>query len=170
MLERKKELLLKTVDGFEFPLSSFERVGENFSIDSDLGSFLIHKNKLSSISYYPKNRVFLGDLTPSKVLEYLPDEKKMEHYPFSYKINRSVRVQEPLKTKKRLWKNGIGVHSDSKLTWDVPSDAKQLTGAVAMDIDAEGKGSVHFRIYTDDSKVFDSGLMTGQDEVKYFTP
>jgi len=170
LLEDKRELLLKTIDGFEFPISSFKSVGDKISINSDLGPFVIHKNKVSSVTYLPKNRQFLGDIAPYKVEERLPGEDMdMEHYPFSYKVNRSVHKQQSLTTKKRRWKNGIGVHSDSKLTWKVPRNAKQLTGAVAIDNEAFGAGSVHFRIHTDGDKVFDSGLVTGEDEAKYFS-
>jgi hypothetical protein len=167
MEEVKEELLLKTTNGYEFPVSDFKEVEKRLIFQTALGEISLRRSQVSSINYRPKNRLYLADLKPIKVEENYPWAKeKKESYPFKYQVNR--RTKYPLSTATKIWRHGIAAHSDSKLTWKVPEGAKTLSGAVALDYQSSGyKGSVHFRIYVDGEKKFDSGLVKGTT-VTYF--
>jgi len=58
---------------------------------------------------------------------------------------------------------GIGVHSRSVLTYDVPQGFRQLAATIGIDEAVGSQGNVIFRVLADGKEVFNSGPVTGRD-------
>ena len=50
----------------------------------------------------------------------------------------------------KLALKGLGMHSAARLTYDLDQPYKSLQAELAIDDQAEGRGSVIFRVFTDD--------------------
>jgi alpha-galactosidase len=64
---------------------------------------------------------------------------------------------------------GLGTNSPSEIEYYLGGTCSTLTTSVGVDDDAEGHGSVEFKIFADDALVAESGLMTGTTPTKSLT-
>ncbi|MEG1312357.1 MAG: NPCBM/NEW2 domain-containing protein, partial [Romboutsia sp.] len=64
---------------------------------------------------------------------------------------------------------GVGAHAESKLVYNIENKGFEFFESyIGIDDCARGtKASATFEIYADDKKIYDSGLMTGNDEQKH---
>ena len=100
--------------------------------------------------------VYLSDLTPSAALNgWGPIERDQSNG------DSAAGDGAPLTLNGVSYARGLGVHAASDVRYDVPAGCTTLTGFVGVDDQVGANGSVAFLVYTDGSKVFDSGLMTG---------
>lgn len=85
--------------------------------------------------------VYLGDLQP---IDY-------KHLPFlnvqwPFRIDRNV-LGGQLRVAGRLYRKGIGMHSTSRLAYDVPEGCDRFQAEVGIDDQAQQRGSVVFSVY-----------------------
>lgn len=106
----------------------------------------------------------LSDLKPALALEGWPenDDSGMR---WPYQLDRSV-MGEALRAGGRAWPRGIGVHSPSRLEWELDGTWKALHGAAAIDDSVKllaYRGSVRCAIYLDgaQSPAWTSGRIEG---------
>ncbi|MGC3968064.1 MAG: NPCBM/NEW2 domain-containing protein [Pirellulales bacterium] len=99
--------------------------------------------------------------------EYLSDLKPagFRHVPYlqrswSYGIDRSVGGQALRAGGKRYLK-GVGMHSTSRLTYEIPADKKRFAASVAIDDETQGLGSVTFRVFVDKEERYRSEIVRG---------
>jgi hypothetical protein len=64
---------------------------------------------------------------------------------------------------------GLGVHADSKLVYSLNGQYSSFTTDMGVDDEVGTNGSVVFQIWTDGTKVYDSGTMTGSSATKTAT-
>jgi hypothetical protein len=88
--------------------------------------------------------VYLSDLEPSGY----------RHIPFltlawPYHADRSV-LGARLRAGGRLYSKGLGMHSPSRITYDLEGGYRRFDALVAIDDEAGPRGSVVFRVFTDD--------------------
>jgi hypothetical protein len=63
---------------------------------------------------------------------------------------------------------GLGTHAASRVRYALPADcAGVFKAAVGIDDEVGPRGTVVFRVFADDTKVYDSGLMTGRSETQH---
>ena len=62
----------------------------------------------------------------------------------------------------KTFSSGFGVHSNSKMVFQLPADAQMFSATVGVDDEVGKRGSVVFQVYVDGIKAYDSGTMTGQ--------
>lgn len=60
----------------------------------------------------------------------------------------------------RLYDKGLGMHSRSRVIYDLPDGAARFEAEVAVDDAADGRGSVIFRVFTGDGDGFQPALET----------
>jgi len=113
--------------------------------------------QISEIRFRSDRVTFLSDLTPAKY----------EFEPFGatrwpYRVNRSV-ANRPIRIGDQSFDQGIGVHSHSVLTYDVPQGFCRLAATIGIDQAVGGQGNVIFRVLADGKEVFNSGPVTGAD-------
>lgn len=56
---------------------------------------------------------------------------------------------------------GLGAHAASDVRYAIPQGCSAFTASVGIDDEVAPQGSVIFQVWTDGTKVYDSGLMTG---------
>jgi NPCBM/NEW2 domain len=100
--------------------------------------------------------VYLSDLKPAGY-RHVP----FLQLPWSYKLDRNV-LGAPLCAAGRLYLKGIGMHSASRITYDLNGEYEQFAADLAIDDVTGGKGSVACRVFLDDG--------TGDWQLKYESP
>ena len=88
--------------------------------------------------------VYLSDLKPAgyRHIPYL-------QLSWPYRTDRSV-LGVRLRAAGRVFLKGLGMHSPSRLTYDLLQPYRRFDAQLAIDDDAGGRGSVVFRIFVDD--------------------
>ena len=66
----------------------------------------------------------------------------------------------------KVFKKGIGVHSNSKIKYMIDGKYKTFTSYIGLDDVTGDKGSVVFQIWGDGTRLYDSGVMTGATAAK----
>jgi hypothetical protein len=113
--------------------------------------------QMSEIRFRSDRVLFLSDLTPAK---YECEPFGATRWPYRVNLsvaNRSMRIGD------QSFDQGIGVHSRSVLTYDVPQGFRQLAATIGIDEAVGSQGNVIFRVLADGKEVFNSGPVTGRD-------
>ncbi len=61
---------------------------------------------------------------------------------------------------------GLGVHSDSQVTYELDGNYTTFTADIGIDDEVGDAGSVVFQVWADNSKLYDSGVVTGSSATK----
>jgi len=117
-------------------------------------------SQISEIQFRSDRVVFLSDLEPSKY-EYTPFDVTQ----WSYRRNRSVS-NGPLKIGDQVFPRGLGMHSQSKLVYELKDRFKQLAATIGIDAVARPRGNAIFRVLTDGKEAYNSGPVTGHDAAR----
>jgi hypothetical protein len=90
------------------------------------------------------NVTWLSDLTPNGY----------RHIPFlsiDWPLARDANVLgEPLRAAGQIYPKGLGMHSDSRVTYDLNRPYRRLAATLALDDAAAETGSVNYRVFSDD--------------------
>ena len=113
--------------------------------------------QMSEIRFRSDRVLFLSDLTPAKY-EFKPFGATR----WPYRVNRSV-ANQPMRIGDQSFDQGIGVHSRSVLTYDVPQGFRRVAATIGIDEAVGSQGNVIFRVLADGKEVFNSGPVTGRD-------
>jgi len=70
----------------------------------------------------------------------------------------------PLRLRGVHFAKGLGMHSQSRATYDLAGNYRKFLATVGIDDDARGAGSVVFEVLVDGKRVYRSGVVTGRDE------
>ncbi len=114
--------------------------------------------ELAEIRFRSDRVLFLSSLQPT---EYAFEPFATTHWP--YRVNRSV-ANRPMRIGDQHFEQGIGVHSQSTLTYDLPDAFSRLAAVIGIDAAVAPRGNVVFRVTVDGKEVFNSGPVTGRDE------
>jgi len=115
---------------------------------------------LSEIRFQSGRITFLSDLEPSGY----------EFEPFTttrwpYRRDRSVS-NRPLRIGDQAFERGIGMHSQSKLSYELPDRFTHLAATIGIDQAARPRGNVVFLVIADGKEVFNSGPVTGDEAAR----
>jgi hypothetical protein len=109
--------------------------------------------------------VYLSDLKPTSYrhLPYL-------QLSWPYQDDRNV-LSSALRAQRRLYLKGLGMHSPSRLTYELDQPYRRFDAQVAIDDATRGRGSVVFRVFVDDGsgtwqERADSGIVRGRQPPK----
>jgi hypothetical protein len=100
--------------------------------------------------------VYLSDLKPASY-QYIP----LLDLTWPYHADRNV-LGTQLRAAGRLYLKGLGMHSASRLTYNLDKPYREFAAEIAIDDQTAGHGSVVFRVYTDDG--------SGHWQLKYASP
>jgi hypothetical protein len=91
-------------------------------------------------------------------ITYLSDLKpaSYRHVPYlqlswPFQADRSV-LGSQLRTDGKIYAKGLGMHSPARITYDLGQAYRRFEAEVAIDAEAGPRGSVVFRVFTDDGK------------------
>lgn len=101
--------------------------------------------------------LYLSDLKPSAV-----KQQTFVTLPRPWQRDRSV-TGKPLTIGETTFEKGIGVQSQSSLTFDIPEGFEELAATVGIDADANGKGDCVYEILLDGQRVFTERIRGGED-------
>lgn len=113
---------------------------------------------LSSVQFLGGNVVYLSDMKPQadRSQPYLSLN-------WPWRADRNVRGG-PLRIRNQSFAKGLGVHSHSELVYALDGKFRKFQATVGVDDDAEGKGSVIFRVVVDGRPAWSSPVLTGRAE------
>jgi hypothetical protein len=94
------------------------------------------------------------------------NEAPLVTFPRAYRRDASVNGS-PLKLGTATFPKGLGVHAQSELTIDVPSNAELFFVTVGIDADAGPRGDCQVRIALDGREVFASRIKAGQTAMPF---
>ncbi|OJU61873.1 MAG: hypothetical protein BGO01_13235 [Armatimonadetes bacterium 55-13] len=83
----------------------------------------------------------------------------------SPQVNRSVD-SNPLKVAGQTFTTGVGTHAASEIQLDLKGKGERFSAMVGVDDEVEGKGTVSFEVVGDGKKLYDSGIMKGNQAAK----
>lgn len=101
--------------------------------------------------------VYLSDLAPTgyKHVPYLD-------VPREYRLDQSVDGGD-LRAGGRRYLKGVAMHSTSRLTFPLAASYRGFAAEIAIDDDADGRGSVTFRVFVDAEERYRSEVVRGGD-------
>ncbi len=73
----------------------------------------------------------------------------------------------PLKLYGQTHTHGLGTHATSELSIDLKGQAGKFQAVLGVDDEVGKNGTVTFEVWSDDKKLFDSGIMHGGDEPRH---
>jgi hypothetical protein len=100
---------------------------------------------------------YLSDLAPTgyKHVPYLDASR-------DYRLDRSVGDGD-LRAGGRRYRKGVAMHSTSRLTFPLDAAHRRFAAEIAIDDDADGRGSVTFRVFVDTEERYRSEIVRGGD-------
>lgn len=94
---------------------------------------------------------------------------------YSWRCGYSGKAQEgrsfegkPLRIRDRTFDKGIGFHSTGELNFDLGGHYKWLSGYLGVDAETNGGGSVGYQVWLNGRKAYDSNVIYGNNEAKFF--
>lgn len=79
---------------------------------------------------------------------------------WDYGVDRSVGGG-PLRVGGKRYLKGLGMHSTSRLSFSLPDGMRRFAASLALDDDADGRGSVTFRVFVDKEERYRSDVVRG---------
>jgi len=79
---------------------------------------------------------------------------------WDYGVDRSVGGG-PLRVGGKRYLKGLGMHSTSRLSFALPEGMRRFAASLAIDDDADGRGSVTFRVFVDKEERYRSEVIRG---------
>lgn len=140
----------------------------------DLGGgreVLVPARALAEIAVDDGRIAFLSDLEPSAASEGSPFDDELGLV-WKHRVDRAVDGG-PLRAGGRTFTRGVGVHSPSRLTWELGGAWKELRGLVAIDDQVArltARGSVVFRVLVDGEPRWESAVLRGGDAPQAIPP
>jgi hypothetical protein len=103
---------------------------------------------------------YLSDLEPAGY-RHVPYLERS----WPYAEDRSVGGG-PLRAGGKTYLKGIAMHSTSRLSFEIPPGKKRFAASIAIDDEAQGRGSVTFRVFVDKEQRFQSEVVRGGEPPK----
>lgn len=107
---------------------------------------------------------YLSDLEPA---EYRFTPYLAARWPLK---NDSNVIGGPLRLQGREFPKGLGMHSQSAVTYKLDGKYQRFQAVIGIDDAAERQGSVVFAVEVDGKRVFESGVLTGSDPPQAIAP
>lgn len=98
---------------------------------------------------------YLSDLEPAGY-RHVPYLERS----WPYATDRSVGGG-PLRAGGKTYLKGIAMHSTARLSFEIPPGKKRFAASIAIDDEAQGRGSVTFRVFVDKEQRFQSEVVRG---------
>ncbi len=142
-------------DGSRLIASSLEITDEKAQIETAAGTWPTERKKIVFLQTLGGKAKYLSDFKAAdyRHIPYLS-------VPWKYTVDRNV-LGLPLRSGGRQYFKGIGMHSTSRLTFDLDAPYRRLEGTIALDDMVGNGGSVTFRVFADAKEVYKSGTVAG---------
>lgn len=125
--------------------------------------------RLAEIYFFGGSFVYLSDLKPSEVVVN-PGIAGISGLKFPPQFDLNV-VGKPLRTRDSIFRKGLGLHSKTKITFDVNQKYRRFQATAGFDDSAREANTAHVpkvvvRVYGDGKKLYDSNVITPTSPLK----
>jgi hypothetical protein len=135
---------LRLDNGSRLILTSARSDGQVLNAKTELGATIqVAVDEIAGLDWYQGRAIYLSDLKPSRYghIPYLD-----VHWP--YRLDASVRGN-PIRLAGSTYDKGIGMHSESRLTYDVSDGYHWFEALVGLDGETGKEGSVTIQVLVD---------------------
>jgi hypothetical protein len=130
---------------------------------------VLEENALISVTMRNGRYMYISDMefaeAPAERPYYLPSDFKYEDYLFKVRRDQA-QGGGPISIRGKVYAKGLGVHSISKLTYNLNRGYSRFIADVGLDDSAGQHGSVEFKVYADGKLVWESGVLRRTTGVK----
>jgi hypothetical protein len=124
--------------------------------------FTLEESNILSVTMMNGRYIYLSDMEfgapPEERPYYLPDDFDYETYMFRVRRDRA-QGGGPIRIGGRVYPKGLGVHSISRLHFDLNRGYTRFMADIGLDDSAGELGSVEFKVYADGELVYESGVV-----------
>src|SRR5262249_11036510 len=124
------------------------------AVDADLQ---LPVSDLREIRFRSDRVLLLSDLQPAKY-EFEPFAVTQWPYRRDHSMSNG-----PLRIGGQVFEHGLGMHSQSRLSYNLPDAYSQLAATIGIDDAVRPRGNAIFRVFADGKEVFSSGPVSGND-------
>jgi hypothetical protein len=128
------------------------------AVSPAFGDLDLDRATVSTITFKSDRVVMLSDLKPVEAEEY-----GFFDVTFSHRLNRSVGGG-PLKMAGRTYTAGVGMHSYSRLAWDIGGKYSTFLATVGIDDSVRPHGNANLTILADGKEILKPVKLTGVDK------
>lgn len=126
------------------------------------GGYQVPIQGVSFISFKNNRCIYLSDLEPADVKEYVSPDEKAVGFLWHYQKDRGLFSQKPISIKDRKYFKGLAMHANCELAYKLDGLYQKFFATIGLtDESVKGEndelsGSVRFVIYADGKKVYES--------------
>lgn len=135
-------------------------------LDDDV---VLEENSLISVTMKNGKYLYLSDMefadTPEERPYFLPTDFDYDDYLFKVRRDQA-QGGGAISIGGKVYAKGLGVHSLSKLTFDLNRGFKRFLCDIGLDDTAGEHGDVEFKVYADGKLVYESGVLRRSAGVK----
>jgi hypothetical protein len=161
-----QKILLTLTDGSQITAKHIEMLPDTpLRVDADFGATLmIPASRLVSIRFLGGRVQYVSDLKPIafEFTPYLSTQWPLQH-------DRNA-LGGGLHLRGVFYPKGIGMHSKSKVTYDLQGMYSRFQAVIGIDDSAGGKGIAIFAVEVDGQRVFTSHPLTGKSPAVSIDP
>ena len=128
----------------------------------DNGRYQIPIEAVSFICFKNNRCIYLSDLEPADVKEYISPDDKVIGFLWHYQKDRGLFSQKSISIQGRRYSKGLAVHANCELAYRLDGSYQRFFATIGLtDESAKGEndelsGSVKFIVYVDGRKTFES--------------
>jgi hypothetical protein len=132
---------------------------EQLKVESSVGIVAdLNLSVIARMRFRSPRVVYVSDLTP---VTQRVEGRLHREWPLAR--DRSL-TGEPLSIAGRTFDKGLGMHSRTEVAYAIEGHFESFAATIGIDDSVRPAGSVVFRVIGDGKTLFDSGLITGQDQ------
>ncbi len=152
-------LTLELTDGSSFSGELEQADTRSVRLSASFGAQIeLSLDNVAKLSIRNPRVQYLSDLKPGS-----QHVEGIVHRPWPIRTDRSVSAR-PLSIAGRVFDKGLGVHSLTRLTYDIEGAYETFVATIGIDDAVRPLGSVVFKVSGDGRELFDSGKVRGTDE------
>ncbi|MCH7988479.1 MAG: NPCBM/NEW2 domain-containing protein [Planctomycetes bacterium] len=161
-----QKILLTLTDGSQITAKDIEMLPETpLRVEAEFGATLIiPKSRLVSLRFLGGRVQYLSDLKP---IEYEFTPYLSTRWPLQH--DRNV-LGGGLHLRGVFYPKGLGMHSKSRVTYELQGRYSRFQSVIGIDDSAGGKGSAIFAVEVDGKRVFTSHPLTGNSPAVSIAP
>jgi hypothetical protein len=146
-------------DGSAFAGRLHSGSAEQITVESSVGILAdLDLSVLARMRFRSPRVVYISDLTP---VTHRVEGRLHREWPVGR--DRSL-TGDPLSIAGRTFDKGLGMHSRTEVVYAIEGHFESFAATIGIDDGVRPAGSVVFRVIGDGETLFDSGLITGQDQ------
>ncbi len=153
--------LVRLADGTELPGRIVEADAHRFVFAPAFeGEVEIPLAQIASVTFFSDRVTYLSTLSPVNEAS-----SGVLHSSWPTRFDRNV-INRTISLGGRSYERGIGMRADAAVEYDLGGGFETFAATIGIDDAVRPRGTVRFRVEGDGRELFDSGVVTGEDEAQ----